>query len=573
MQTSSLPLRFEFRLYLILAFLVLPIPAIAGVSLFVPLAAPLDLVVDGTVDLSPQDPVLGEQEPVIVGEHTFFRRQLKNGLRALAVHDPEAKGLASIFLVVSAGNRDESFDTTGLAHLTEHALYTGTPTTGTDQHDHIVQKELEGESNATTRDEYTIYYDHLIPADSVARVLAMEADRMANLIFEEASVMHERDRLRMEEAHAYQPSTGRQEQLESVVYRKEGFKFGLRDDQGHTKAPGLGLDLIKGFYAKFYQPQYMAVVVVTPGDPKDALRLIEEAFRDSKNDAAIGQPKRTQESEPLAARTKRFASELSRDRVEFCWVLPPRNHPDAAAFALWARILNRRETSAGEPYVAGYDERQGSSMFRIAATGESAYQELEQLLNDVVSQGPSAKEIAAAVREERDRFLNLPLRARPYFSLAADVARFAVYDEIDLVGDYHLKIDAAGKSDLVAVAKQWLNSNRRVVVHFAADQNAVAQTEFPDDTKELADLAMEADESGDYPRAVAAYTELLKRKPNKMNTVIYLYQRAAMHMNHKKFALAITDCENALAVVDYPAVRDLLEEAKRLQKEAGDDGR
>jgi predicted Zn-dependent peptidase len=555
MQTLSLPLRFGFHLTLILAFLVLPAPA--------PSQAP--------------QPLSSAQDSVIVGEHTFFRSQLKNGLRALAVHDSEANGLASIFLVVSAGNRDETFDTTGLAHLTEHALYTGTPTTGTDQHDHIVQKELEGESNATTRDEYTIYYDHLIPAESLPRILAMEADRMANLVFVEAAVMHERDRLRTEEAHAYQPSTGRQEKLESVVYRKEGYRFGLRDEKGHTKAPGLGMDLIRGFYAKFYQPQYMAVVVVTPNDPKDALKMIEQAFQNSKNAPATSEraqaPNRPQESEPLAARTKRFASELSRDRVEFCWVLPPRSHPDAASFALWSRILNRRETSAGEPFVASYDEHQGSSMFRIAATGETAYQELEQLLDNLQEQGPGQKEIAAAVREERDRFLNLPLRARPYFSLAADVARFAVYDELDLVGEYHHKIDAAGKSDLVAVAKQWLNPSRRVVVHFAADKNTVAQTDFPTDTKELASLAMEADESGDYPRAVAAYTELLKRKPNKMNTVIYLYQRAAMHMSHKKFDLAITDCENALAVVDYPAVRDLLEEAKRLQEEADDGGR
>ena len=521
--------------------------------------------------------------PVQIGSFTFHRAVLPNGLRALAVQDAgvegasgsanenggqgKAVGTASVFVVIGAGNRDESAETTGLAHLTEHALYTGTPTTGADEHDRIVKKELGAESNAFTRDDYTLYYDHGIPASAIGRVLVMEADRMANLTFKEAPVLHERERLRLEEAHTWRPSTTRAEQLESAVYRREGYRFGLRDEKGHTKAPGIEVGPIEEFYRTYYRPDNAAVVVVTPNDPKQALAQIAAAFKGwERPNAPL--PNRVGEGEPLGARSARFDSDLARDRVEFCWIVPPRTHQDSASLALLARLLDRRETKAGEPFQVGYFERQGSGMFTVAATGEGAYQELEALMAALKNDGPTLDEVAKAVREERDRFLNLPLRARPYFSLAADMGRMAVYAEDQWIAGYHQRIDAAGGDGLGRVIDRWLNPKRQVVVHFAPSGEVVAEIELPKESAALATYAQEAMEGGEYQKAVVAYTELLNRKPNKMNTVIYLYYRGSLHMDHKNYDEAIADFETALKVVDYPAVRDALEEAKRLRDEA-----
>ncbi|MBC8406887.1 MAG: insulinase family protein [Planctomycetes bacterium] len=527
---------------------------------------------------SQQQPGVEKLAPVQVGEFIFHRTILPNGVRALAVQDTGET--ASVFVVIAAGNRDESPATSGLAHLTEHALYTGTPTTGADEHDRIVKQELGAESNAFTRDDYTLYYDHGIPADALQRVLEMEADRMANLTFDEAPVLHERERLRLEEKHTWRPSTTREEQLESAVYRREGYRVGLRDENGHTKAPGIELGPIKEFYQTYYRPDNAAVVVVTPDDPQRALRQIAKAFGEWKA-PKMALPNRVGEGEPLGARSARFESELARDRVEFCWVVPPRAHKDSASLALLARMLDRRDTSAGDPFQVSYYERQGSGMFIIAATGENAYKELEALCKSLDETGVKAEEITNAVREERDRFLNLPLRARPYFSLAADMGRMAVYNEEQWIAGYHLRIDEAGKSSLGpdgkvrtdsagvgAALKRWLNPKRRVIVHFAPSGDGVAAIELPEKTKDLAVYAQEAMEAGEYQKAVVAYTELLNRNPDKMNTVIYLYYLGSLHMDHKHYDEAIADFEKALKVVDYPAVRDALEEAERLRDDA-----
>ena len=97
-----------------------------------------------------------------VGEHDFLRRTLPNGLQAIAVHEGANKGesadekTCSIFMVVGAGNRMEGASTTGLAHLVEHAMFTGTQTTGVNEHEKLLVS-WGAESNAFTREDYTLY--------------------------------------------------------------------------------------------------------------------------------------------------------------------------------------------------------------------------------------------------------------------------------------------------------------------------------------------------------------------------------------------------------------------------------
>ena len=507
-----------------------------------------------------------------VGEHSFVTRRLDNGVRAFVVQDAaeDADGLASIFVVISVGNRDESEATTGLAHLTEHALYTGTPTTGTDQHDRIVQHELDGESNASTRDDYTIYYDHRIPVSALPRVLAMEVDRMANISWIEPAVLHERDRLRIEELHTWNPAITREELLEHAVYQQEGYRWGRRDEKGHTKAPGIEMDVIRAFYETWYRPENAAVVVVTPGDPVVALDQIEAAFSNWRGKGGVDVLPRETEPKPFGPRTRRFESGLSQDRVEYCWVVPPRSHVDAVALAVLARVLDRMKTSEGEPFQVSYNERQGSSLFRIAANGPQAASELEALMGRLREDGVSAEQVADAQREEADRYSGLPLRARPYFSLAAEVARFGVYGEHGLVAYWSSSVQALTRDAVVAAARMHLGQSSRVLVHFTAAEDTEAARELPTESAALAKFAQDAGEAGEYQLAVAAYTELLSRKPNKMNTVIYLATRGQLHMDKEDWDAAITDFEQALTVVDYPAVRDLLQEAKR-RKSEGDD--
>ncbi|MCP4092217.1 MAG: hypothetical protein GY747_02120 [Planctomycetes bacterium] len=494
-----------------------------------------------------------------VGKHQFERRLLPNGVRAVAVRDDRAD--LSIFIAVAAGNRNETAETTGLAHLTEHALFTGTPTTGVDQHEKTIVA-WGGESNAFTRDDYTMYYDHGFPVEHMDTVLKMEADRLSNLTFDEFAVLHERHRLEVEEKHAYRTAEGRAEQLENAFFELHPYRHGLRSEAGHTKGPELSVAQIKEFYSAHYQPDRFAVVVVGPVDANKALDSIEAAFSPLKGRAGVA--KIAKDVAPEAPRTKRIKSQLPRDRYVGCWLTPSLDHADQAALNILATMLGREELPGGAVLTVSIGGRVDADIFQIGWSGsQQTAKEVSALMasyrDGSVFDNKAKADILTEVKELMvASHIEAPLRARPYFSLAGTLAWHEVFGISDSLANWGNAVAAVSAADVQRVAKKWLNPAIGTLIIFEGTGEEIAP--LPEGVDALYEAAAEASETGDYERAIEAFTRMLATKPNRMNTVIYLYERGALRLEMNDFDGAIADFEAALAVVDYPAVREILEE-------------
>ena len=502
----------------------------------------------------------GDLAPLEVGGHVFHRRVLANGLHALAVQDEEEH--VTVFVVLGAGKRQETAATTGLAHLTEHAMYTGTPTTGADQHDEKV-KALGGQSNAFTREDYTLYYDHAVPIDGLDMVLIMEADRMRNIAFDEEAVLHERERLRVEEEGTYLVSQALNEELESVVFRRHPYGAGVLDAGRHTLAPTLPVDTVHAFYDTYYHPDNAAVAVVGPLDPKAALDAIERRFGHLPRGPM--RPAVSTEPDVEAPRVERLPSHLTRDRWEHVWLTPAMGDPDRITLDLLARILSRRARPDGTSFASQMGTRVDRELFRVAATGPTAERELDELLNEVRTQGVDPAEVEEMKRLLRDDLVDFPLRGEPYLSLAGHVATYEVFGHADLLVKYPAIVDSITAAEVQRVARKHLDPARRISVVFEA--SGEADLPLPDDLKLLETAAEEAVFAGDLPRAIAAYTKLLEsERLSPVFRVIHLRSRGEIHKQMGSYAAAIADFEAALARFEWPEVRDLLDEVRALQK-------
>ncbi len=498
-----------------------------------------------------------------VGPHSFHRRQLKNGLRAIAVRDDGAK--LSVFMVIGAGKRNETPETTGLAHLTEHAMYAGTKRTRLGEHDRRI-RAMGAESNAYTREDFTLFYDHLFPADKLDEVLSMEADRLRGLTFDEKSVLYERERLRIEEEHTFSPTDGRQQQLESRVYRVHPYAAGVVDENGHTMAPTLSVAAVRAFYDRYYHPDNTAVVVVGGIDQADALDAIERAFGElPRGPRRVAPPA---EPDVDAPRREEIQTELPRDRCNFAWIVPAMGDADRPALQVLARYLSRQTAADGSPIEARVGTRVDRELFVVAATGDGAAEQLEPLMQRVREQPLPDDELNEIKSLLADDFSSLPLRARPYFSLAGVFASYEVLGHAGVLAGYRAAVDALDADTVLVTARRHLDPKRQVTVLFKASPGA-AFAPLPNDRKALQTAAEEAKEAGDLDRAIAAYTKLLGMGPSKMFRVIYLASRGEIKVQQKDYDGAIADYEAALAVVDYPAVRDLLREAEELRDGAG----
>lgn len=496
--------------------------------------------------------------PIVVGPHTFSRRRLANGLLAMAV--PDVGKDVSVFVVIGAGRRQESSLTTGLAHLTEHAMYTGSRALGADEHDRQIVG-MGGESNAFTRDDYTLFYDHKIPVERLTDVLRFEADRLRYLSFETAPFLHEQGRLRDEEKRTFSPSTARDELVESVVFRVHPYGAGVYDAAGFTQGPFLTLDQVRAFYDLYYRPERVAVVVAGAVEPALALDSIWVAFGALER-GQVPPPLPTEPASALGGKAT-FSSELERPLLVYAWRVPALGHVDRPALDVLAWLLGHEVAADGRQLRASMGERVDEELFRFQATGEDAEKHLAAALAKARNEAWPEASIMEAKTSLRDDFLALGLRGRPYFSLAAQMGVYGVLGFPEEPSRHQAAIDAVSAADLTRVARTWLADDRRFDIVFAA--KGEPPPPLPDEPQALLKAAEEAEAAGDLDRAIEAFTRLLQKKPNKMNTVIYLASRGQIHLEKRDYAAAIADFEDALVVVDYPAVRDLLEEARRRQ--------
>ncbi|MFT7516305.1 MAG: putative Zn-dependent peptidase [Myxococcota bacterium] len=506
------------------------------------------------------------QQQLTIGEHTFEYRVLDNGLRAYAILD--AGDTTSVFMAIAAGTRDETSSTTGLAHLTEHAMFAGTATTGPDEHEKTVVS-WGGESNAFTRDDYTMYYDHNFAPEHLGKVLEMEADRLRSLSLAEKPVLHERHRLDIEEEHAYQPSEGRLQQLENAVYKSHPYRHGLRDKNGHTKAPQLGVDRVKFFYDAYYHPNRTALVVVGPADPTQTLDLIEKSFGGLKSQSVSNN--HYFEPELSASRSVEITSQLPRDRVVRCWLTPNISHADRAALDVLAAMLQRDEIAANVIVNVGVGGRIEQDIFKIGwsvgANDPAVIAKQTARMLTKYKLGEADASVLAEVKDLlADVYASQPMRSRPYFALAGTLAWYAAHDLTAAMVGYQAAIEAVSVEDLARVCKTYLANKKCVTVTFKGTGEEVKP--LPESTQDLQAAASSAVETGDYPRALEAYTLLLAKLKDPMNQIINYAERGSIYLEMKNYDAAIADFEAGLTHFDYPAVADMRDNAIAQKKRA-----
>ena len=151
---------------------------------------------------------------------------LGNGLQVLVIPDHRAPVVTQM-IWYKVGAADEPPGSSGIAHFLEHLMFKGTDAIPPGQFSKIVAKN-GGEDNAFTNHDVTAYFQR-VAKDRLPTVMAMEADRMANLRLTEEDVATERDVI-LEERRSRvdnDPSSILQEQMMAALYAKH--PYGIPD--------------------------------------------------------------------------------------------------------------------------------------------------------------------------------------------------------------------------------------------------------------------------------------------------------------------------------------------------------
>jgi zinc protease len=212
-------------------------------------------------------------------------------------------GLASMAFAVAVdgakvGAADEPRGSSGIAHFLEHLMFKGTDAIPPGQFSKIVARN-GGEDNAFTNHDVTAYFQR-VAKDRLPTVMAMEADRMANLRLSVEDVTTERNVI-LEERRSRvdnDPSSILQEQMMAALYANHPYGIPIIG-WAHEIAALDRADAL-GFYKRFYAPNNALLVVAGDVEPDEVRKLAEETFGKLPPHAALNDRSRPQEPEHYA---------------------------------------------------------------------------------------------------------------------------------------------------------------------------------------------------------------------------------------------------------------------------------
>lgn len=201
--------------------------------------------------------------------------QLDNGMKVLVKEDHRAPVVVQQ-VWYRVGSTYEQAGQTGLSHMLEHMMFKGTKKLKPGEFSKIVSR-LGGEENAFTTANYTAYYQ-VVGKQNLEKVMKIEADRMRNLVIDDAEFNKERDvvteerRWRLED----NPRSKLNEQFNATAFLNSPARnpvIGWMTDIRSYQAQNL-----RDWYKKWYAPNNATLVVVGDVEPQKVLELAREYY-------------------------------------------------------------------------------------------------------------------------------------------------------------------------------------------------------------------------------------------------------------------------------------------------------
>ncbi|MDR0972123.1 MAG: insulinase family protein [Bacteroidales bacterium] len=199
---------------------------------------------------------------------------LENGLRVILNQD-ETTPLVAVNLLYAVGSKDEEEERTGFAHLFEHLMFSGTK--NYPEFDKIIE-EKRGETNAFTCNDYTNFYETL-PLDALEVALALESDRMHNILISKKSLLVQQNVVIEEYKQRYlnQPYGDLWLLLRPLSYKLHPYKWStIGKDISHIEKATL--DDVEKFYNMYYVPNNAILSICGNIDFKEVRLMVEKYF-------------------------------------------------------------------------------------------------------------------------------------------------------------------------------------------------------------------------------------------------------------------------------------------------------
>jgi predicted Zn-dependent peptidase len=265
---------------------------------------------------------------------------LDNGLRVI-VHEDHTTPLAACNIVYNVGSRDEHPDHTGFAHLMEHFMFTGSK--NVPDFDKVLQK-VGAINNAYTSQDLTHYYE-VLPANNLETALWLESDRMLELAFRQQSLDIQKQVVieEFKENFLNRPYGDLMMLFNQMAYERHPYQW-LPIGKKPEHIAEVDMDMIKGFYYRFYRPNNAVLVVAGNVHFDEVAELAEKWFGDIPP-GDVPEKNYPKELPQKNLRIKTVERNVPSDVLMKGWLMCNRMHPDYYACDLLSDMFGTGQSS------------------------------------------------------------------------------------------------------------------------------------------------------------------------------------------------------------------------------------
>ncbi|MBA4148875.1 MAG: insulinase family protein [Verrucomicrobia bacterium] len=347
--------------------------------------------------------------------------------------------------------------------------------------------------NAFTSSDMTAYFI-TVPANKLELWMWMEAERLLRPVFREfyaeRDVVFEERRMRTEST----PLGKFAESFESIFWESHPYQWPVigwpSDIPAITKAQA------DEFYATFYAPQNITLILVGDFDPQQAIQYAEAYFGRIPRGKKDAPDVVTLEVKQIAEK-RMYAEAEANPQVDIMWHTVPFGHKDSYTLRVLAQILSTRTGRLYKGLVLGPqiatstwshpDHRKWAGLFNIGGEAKESFtpQEVEEAIYEEMEKLKSEEVPPEELQKVKNNFA-----ASEYRKLSSNMSilmQLVFYDGLGNwreINEAGAKIQAVTAADVKRVAKEYFTKENRAVAVYTRKKGASEKEPAPTKTSE-----------------------------------------------------------------------------------------
>ncbi len=426
---------------------------------------------------------------VFAQDYSTFK--LDNG-QIVIIKEVHDNPIVTIDTWIKTGSINETDQNNGVAHFLEHLFFKGTQKHPTGEFDRLL--EAKGAvTNAATSKDFTHYYI-TIPSKDFSTAMDLHSDMLLHPQIPRKELEKERKVVLEEIAkNNDRPETKLFENLNKEFYSTHPYKRQVIGEKNIIET--ITREEILDFYNTWYKPSNMITIIVGDVDTQKALEAVKKEF-------ALKEPAKTRNSHYKTDKPRTKQTEIiAKDKVKSGYLLigwrgvDSDDRKDTYALDVLSVLLGDGRSSRLYQSVkeqkqlaygisAGHSTMRDDSLFLINANftprnleklKKAIFYEVEKIRCGTVDEQEilTAKNII-----ERDTFYARESGA----NIAGEMGyTMVVYENPDFYDTYIENIKKVNASDLVRVAKKYLNPDSAVI-------SVVLPEEYEENTKQISNI-------------------------------------------------------------------------------------